>query len=100
MFEVNGIVFGDDLSEPIYVEKVQALENMMLLLDFNNGERKLFDATILRGSVFEKLKDESVFQSPVIDHGVVTWDGGAIDCAPEYMYAHSYTYNQQDILSA
>ena len=71
---------------------VKPLPDQMLLLTFNNGEERLFDATILCGSAFEKLKDEKVFAAPVLDHGVVTWKDGEIDCAPEYMYKHSYEY--------
>ena len=46
----------------------------------------------LFNKLFKKLQDERVFASPVLDHGVVTWDEGAIDCAPEYMYEHSFEY--------
>lgn len=100
MQEINGIVFGDDITPQIHVTKAEPLSDMMMLLEFDDGSRKLFDATILKGKVFEKLKDESVFSSPSIEYGVVTWDDGNIDVAPEYMYAYSYVYNQEDIISA
>jgi hypothetical protein len=53
----------------------------------------LFDATVLNGVAFEPLKDEAVFKAAVVDHGVVTWMDGEIDCAPEFMYKHSYEYS-------
>ena len=66
---------------------------MIMLVSFSTGEKRLFDATILQGEVFEPLKKEDVFKNPVIDHGVVTWDDGNIDCAPEFMYDNSYEYS-------
>lgn len=35
-----------------------------------------------------------LFNSVAVDHGVVTWLDGDIDCAPEYMYTHSYAYEE------
>lgn len=67
---------------------------MMMLLQFNNGEYRLFDATILKGSAFEPLHNDKVFSCPMLDHGVVTWLNGEIDCSPEYMYKHSYAYSK------
>lgn len=76
----------------VKIVAVKPLPDRTLLLTFNNGEERLFDATILIGPAFAKLKDEKVFATPVLDHGIVTWDDGEIDCAPEYMYKHSYEY--------
>lgn len=44
------------------------------------------------GEVYEPLNDISVFSAPEIEHGVVTWADGSIDCASEFMYEHSYEY--------
>lgn len=100
MQQINGIVFGDEPSEQIFVTKAEPLPDMMMLIEFNDGSRKLFDASMLRGEAFEGLANESIFSAPVIEHGVVTWADGDIDVAPEYMYAHGYTYNQEDVISA
>lgn len=93
MYIREGIVYGGEPELPIKVEQVKVLPDMMLLIQFNNGELRLFDATLLNGPVYESLRDEKVFSSPVIDHGVITWQNGEIDCAPEYMYSHSYDYS-------
>ena len=63
-----------------------------MFLTFSNGETSFFDASILMGEVYEALDDIEVFKSSAIDHGVVTWVDGTIDCAPDYMYEHSYKY--------
>ena len=91
---MNGIVYGGEPKEPIIVRQVKVLPDKMLLIRFNNGETRLFDATMLEGPAYEPLRDENVFSEPVIDHGVVTWLQGAIDCAPEYMYRHSFEYSE------
>lgn len=80
------------ISDVIEVQKVKVLEDKIMILKFTSGETRLFDATVLNGPVFEKLKDDDVFNNPVVEYGVVTWDNGKIDCAPEYMYEHSYEY--------
>ena len=94
MYIMNGIVYGGEPKEPIKVRQVKVLPDKMLLIRFNNGETRLFDATMLEGPAYEPLRDENVFSEPEIDHGVVTWLQGAIDCAPEYMYHHSFEYSE------
>ena len=93
MYINEGIVYGGEPEQPVKVCHVKVLPDMMMLIKFNNSELRLFDATLLEGPVFEPLRDEQVFSNPVIDHGVVTWLNGEIDCAPEFMYAHSYEYS-------
>ena len=63
------------------------------MLTFSNGETRVFDTTELRGSGFRALEDVEVFENVSIDHGVVTWQDGEIDCSPEFMYDHSYEYD-------
>ena len=93
MYIKDGIVYGGEPEQPVKVDRVKVLPDMIMLIHFNNGELRLFDATILDGQIFQSLRDEQVFSKPVIDHGVVTWLDGEIDCAPEYMYNHSYEYS-------
>lgn len=92
MYVKNGIVYGDLEDTGIKVAAAKTLPDMILLLTFSNGETRLLDATDLKGPVYEALKDPAVFNHIMIDHGVVTWQNGEIDCAPEYMYEHSYEY--------
>ena len=94
MYIRDGLVCGGEPEKPVKVEQVKVLPDMMLLIRFSNGELRLFDATTLEGPAFEPLRDNQIFSAPVIDHGVITWKDGEIDCAPEYMYEHSYEYSQ------
>jgi len=93
MYVFNGFVCGGEPSEQIKIISVKPLNDMIMLLTFSNGETRLFDATILSGEVFEPLKEDSIFRNPIIDHGIVTWSDGEIDCAPEFMYKNSYAYD-------
>lgn len=94
MYVINGIAYAGNRGEDIEVASVKALDDMMMLLTFTSGETRLFDATVLTGPAFEPLKDPDIFRSPVVEYGVVTWMDGDIDCAPEFMYENSYTYEQ------
>ena len=93
MYIMNGFVYGGEPAASIEISSVKVLDDMIMLVSFSTGEKRLFDATILQGEVFEPLKKEDVFKNPVIDHGGVTWDDGNIDCAPEFMYDNSYEYS-------
>ncbi len=92
MYYYNGFVIGGEPEEACKVTAVKPLPDRMMLITFNNGETRLFDSTVLNGPVFSPLLDDSIFMSPQIDHGVITWNDGEIDCAPEFLYRRSYAY--------
>ena len=93
MYFSNGFVYGGTPTELMKITKVRPLDNMMLLLTFNSGEQRLYDASqLLKYPVFQPLEDKEVFAHPEIDHGVVTWLDGELDIAPESMYENSYPY--------
>ena len=52
MYYYNGFVCGGEPEEAIKVIKVKPLQDQIMLLTFNNGETRLFDATALTGPVF------------------------------------------------
>ena len=93
MYMANGYVCGGMPQEPLSVRSVKPLPDRMMLILFSNGEQRLFDATILNGPAFAPLQNLQVFMAPELDRGVVTWAGGELDCAPEYMYENSYAYS-------
>ena len=92
MFISNGIVYASERPENVQIIAVKPLGNMMMLLTFSTGEQRLFDASVLNGPAFAPLTDEKIFKDCKIVDGVVTWIDEDIDCAPEYMYEHSYAY--------
>ena len=101
MYVVDDICYvGHPSGDPRVVE-AKPLTGGMLLLLFSSGEKRLFDTTQLTESVFAPLKDPRVFNSPTVEHGFVSWDDGAIDIAPEYLYEHGVAYDEDsDMLLA
>ena len=97
---INVVVYADNPITMVEVTKAKPLSDMMMLVTFTTGETRLFDCTRLHGSVFEPLHDEAIFSNPKIVCGAVTWNDESIDVAPEYMYAESFEYNTQNIISA
>ncbi len=95
MYIVDGICYADKPCDMLEIVEAKPLENMNMLITFNTGEVRLFDASILQGSAFIPLKDVKVFNSPKIEDGVVVWLDGEIDCAPEFMYEHSKALTQK-----
>ena len=92
MFEVNGILYAGSPNELLKIQDAKITGDKMLLLTFSSGEQRVFDATVLKGEVFTPLNGPAVFNNFKIVHGAITWMNEEIDCAPEYMYEHSYAY--------
>ena len=92
MFLSTGIVYARDCPDHVQIRAVQPVDERMMLLTFSTGEQRLFDASVLNGPAFAPLTDEKIFKDCKIVDGVVTWMDEDIDCAPEYMYEHSYAY--------
>jgi hypothetical protein len=73
-----------------YVTTVQPLENNELLLNFTNGEQRVFDAKPYLGKgVFKRLKDRSTFFGVRVVAGSVEWPG-EIDLSYDTLYLESY----------
>lgn len=95
MYVMNGIAYAGTSAQDMRVSAVKPLDDMMMLVTFASGERRLYDATqLLDMPAFQPLKDEAVFKAANVEHGVVTWKDGEIDIAPETMYATSYPYDE------
>ncbi|BCN29055.1 DUF2442 domain-containing protein [Anaeromicropila herbilytica] len=95
MYTINGIVYANQSSSDIKVQSVKALDNMMMIVTFTSGEKRLFDATILLNMpVFKVLENVNVYNSVKVEYGVVIWNNGELDVAPEYVYKNSYSYNE------
>jgi hypothetical protein len=68
---------------------VTATENHQLALEFENGERRVFNMQpYLVKRPFGPLKDIAMFKLARVENGTVTWPGD-IDIAPETLYDKS-----------
>lgn len=97
MYIIDDICYAGEKTEEIKVHEAKALKGGMLLVTFTTGEKRLYDTTLLEGSAFKPLQDEKIFQNFSIFHGIITWDDGKIDIAPETVYADSYPYTSTEI---
>ena len=80
------------MRDGIKITEAKPLRGGMMLVTFSTGEKRIFDTTLLQGSAFAPLADETIFSNPVLFHGVITWKNGEIDIAPETVYRDSYAY--------
>lgn len=96
MYISNGIVYAGEPIAGMQLVDASYLGNRMLLLTFSTGEKRLYDATgLLSMPAFEPLANEDSLKAFEIDHGVLTWQNGAIDIAPETLYRESFAYEQR-----
>lgn len=75
------------------VISVQPLKNHQLLLEFDNGEKRIGDITpLLAEPVFAFLENTAYFNSVYLEYGAVTWkdnNGNEIDICPDKLYMDS-----------
>lgn len=71
------------------VVKVDVEPGYLLRLEFENGEKRVFDmSAYMDKRPFARLKDSHLFALAKVDYGTVVWPGN-IDIAPETLYDRS-----------
>lgn len=91
MNDTNDIIYGEPLGPR--VTAVSPLEDYKLLLTFNNGERRMFDAKpLLSMKVFKPLQNKHFFKSVKVSYGSIWWPQD-IDYCPDTLYAESTPVN-------
>ncbi len=73
----------------LHILKCKYLSEYKLELTFDNDTVGIADLQDLPqiGTVFEPLKDIEIFKNIKLEHGgVITWSGGQLDIAPEYVF--------------
>lgn len=67
--------------------------NFSLEIEFNTGEKRLFDARpYLTRGIFQRLQDERLFMQAYVALDTVCWPGD-LDIAPETLYDRSIPIN-------
>ena len=85
------------MNELLDVIQVKPLRFHQLLIEFENGERKVFDCKpLLHEGVFVALQDETLFNQVTVENGTVYWPG-EIDIAPETLYDLSTTKTELEL---
>jgi len=71
------------------VKHVETASDYRLVLEFDNGEKKVFDVTpLLAIGRFQTLTAIEVFEKVHVSFDTVEWDNG-LDLDPEYLYEQS-----------
>ena len=71
------------------IVKVEVKPNYTLHLEFDNGEKRIFDMSpYMNKKPFVRIKSPSLFAMAKVDYGTVVWPG-EIDIAPETLYDES-----------
>jgi hypothetical protein len=71
------------------VKSVKAQDNYLLLLTFENGEKRQFDMKpYLDLGIFRELKDIKLFKTVKTSFDTIEWDNEA-DLDPEFLYQRS-----------
>jgi len=97
MYIINDICYAGGNGKEVRVAEVKPLVGRMLLVTFATGEKRLLDTTKITGSAFDVLDDEEIFNHPKLFHGIITWNDGEVDIAPETVYAESYPYEAENL---
>lgn len=93
MYVIDGIAYAGEPTRDLKVVDVRVVNDLSMLVRFSTGEVRLFDAaSLLANEVFASLEDQRVFADCAIDHGILTWQDGAVDLSPEALYDLSYRY--------
>ncbi len=72
----------------IRVTDVEYIKDYTMDLEFSNGKKKRVDfLPLLKGKMFEPLKDLANFIQFGLTHWTLEWYNGA-DFAPDYLYRH------------
>ena len=80
------------MKKPVWIVKdVHPNNNYTLLLTFENGETKLYDASpLLEKKIYSRLKSLTFFLNAKVEYGTVVCNDD-IDIAPEHLYECSKT---------
>ncbi len=87
MYIMDGIAYAGEKSAEIRVKSVRVLPDYKLWIRFNDNSQKIFDFTpFLEFPCYTPLKDINLFNGAYVDFGIVVWNNGEIDIAPEKLY--------------
>ena len=62
---------------------------------FTSGEKRIFDAKyLMQYPAYKKLENFEIFKKAYVENGIIVWEDGQIDIAPETVYQNSYPYEE------
>lgn len=100
MYVVNDIAYaGDSDNKSLKVIDIKIVSELCMLVEFSNGEKRIFDAKyLIKIPIYKKLENFNVFKNAYIENGIIVWDKGKIDIGVSEVYNNSYVYEQELVI--
>ena len=99
MYIINDIAYAENFNnKDLKIVEIKIVSELCMLVTFSNGEKRIFDAKyLIKYPAYQKLEDFDMFKKAYLENGVIVWDNGSIDIAPDTVYQNSYEYEQEAI---
>ena len=89
----DDICYAKNAEIGVKIFSAEAQADKKLLITFSTGEKRVFNPASLQGSAFLPLANEEIALHPIVFQGILTWDEGNIDIAPETVYKESVPFS-------
>lgn len=95
MYILNDVVYANDNKAELKIQDFKIITELYMLVTFSNGEKRVFDVKPLtKYPIYKALEDYNIFKKAYIENGILVWENGEIDIAPETIYKESYKYEE------
>jgi len=95
MFILNDVVYADNKNVELKIKEFKIIAELYMLVVFSTGEKRVFDLKpLMKYPIYKPLEDFNVFKTAYIENGILVWNNGEIDIAPETVYKESYKYEE------
>jgi len=90
MIVQDGRCYAENPLPVLKITGFKACGPHLMKVVFNDGEARIFDGhALLKGEAFAPLADADTFADCKLDYETLTWLGGELDVAPEFVYENS-----------
>lgn len=95
MYIKDDIAYANTPIKEIKILKVKVVGELSLLVTFSTGEERIYDMFyLMQYPVYKQLENYDFFKTVRIENGVLVWNNGEIDIAPEKVYSDSFEYEK------
>jgi len=100
MYVVGDIAYSDNFENTEKkISEIKIISELCMLVIFTSGEKRIFDAKyLIQYPAYKKLEDFEIFKKAYIEKGIIIWNNGEIDIAPETVYQNSYPYEETEVI--
>ena len=85
----DGVCYADSPERYVKIVAAENVGDHVVPVQFDDGEKRLFDGRVLTGEVFKPLESPSAFANWKLDYQTLTWNNGDIDISADFVLGHS-----------